>query len=472
MAQLLQRFRNIASPAVRYSRALPSQQYRFNQTSAETTKVSTLKNGLRVVSETCPAQRYETSTIAVVVNTGSSCETAKNNGVAHFLEHLAFKGTEKRTATSLELEVENMGATLNAYTSREHTVYTAKVFKQDVDKAVDILADIIQNPKHSEAAIEQERGVILREMKEVESITEEAVFDHLHAIAFQGSPLSYTILGPKENINSFTKKDFAEYIQTHYTADRMVVVGTGAVDHGQLEQLAEAHFAGLNPKSPVDFGEKAKSVYTGSALTIADDRTNGETTVAVAVEGAGWASPDHVPLLVIQAIVGNYDKALGGGKNLSSRLGELVATEDLARSFSSFNTCYNGTGLFGNYFVTTGDKTEDMTCEVLSEYVRIAHDVSDAEVERAKRRLKSSTLMQADGPSAACDEIGRQMVSIGRRVSPASLAARIDAIDTKTIRDVATRYFTDTEPSVVAVGDVTAFPDYNQIRGWTHWWRV
>jgi len=471
MAQLLQRFRTIATPAVRYSRALSAQQYRSNQTSAQT-NVSTLPSGLRVVSETDPAQKYETSTIAVVVNTGSSYETAKNNGVAHFLEHLAFKGTERRTATGLELEVENMGASLNAFTSREHTVYIAKVFKQDVDKAVDILSDIIQNPKHSEAAIEQERGVILREMAEVEKIMEEAVFDHLHSIAFQGSPLSYTILGPKENINTFTKGDFTEYIKTHYTADRMVVVGTGAVDHAQLEKLAEASFTSLAKESPIDFSASVKPVYTGSALTVADDRTNGETTVAVALEGASWSSPDHVPLLVIQSIVGNYDKALGGGKNLSSRLGELVATEDLARKFSSFNTCYNGTGLFGNYFVTTGDKTEDMTCEVLSEYVRIAHDVSDAEVERAKRRLKSATLMQTDGPSAACEEIGRQMMSLGRRVPPAEMAARIDAIDTKTVRDVATRYFTDVEPAVVAVGDVLNFPDYNQIRGWTHWWRV
>eukprot|EP00168_Porphyra_purpurea_P016971 TRINITY_DN5679_c0_g1_i1.p1 TRINITY_DN5679_c0_g1~~TRINITY_DN5679_c0_g1_i1.p1 ORF type:complete len:253 (-),score=66.38 TRINITY_DN5679_c0_g1_i1:72-830(-) len=252
----------------------------------------------------------------------------------------------------------------------------------------------------------------------------------------------------------------------------MVVVGTGAVDHAQLEKLAEASFTSLAKESPIDFSASVKPVYTGSALTVADDRTNGETTVAVALEGASWSSPDHVPLLVIQSIVGNYDKALGGGKNLSSRLGELVATEDLARKFSSFNTCYNGTGLFGNYFVTTGDKTEDMTCEVLSEYVRIAHDVSDAEVERAKRRLKSATLMQTDGPSAACEEIGRQMMSLGRRVPPAEMAARIDAIDTKTVRDVATRYFTDVEPAVVAVGDVTQFPDYNQIRGWTHWWRV
>ncbi|KAI5277821.1 hypothetical protein KEM52_004839, partial [Ascosphaera acerosa] len=143
-------------------------------------------------------------------------------------------GTNKRTQHQLELEIENMGAHLNAYTSRESTVYYAKSFNADVPKAVDILADILQNSKLDEGAIERERGVILREQEEVDKQLEEVVFDHLHATAFQGQPLGRTILGPRENIQSLQRSHLAAYIKTHYTPDRMVLVGAGGVPHEQL----------------------------------------------------------------------------------------------------------------------------------------------------------------------------------------------------------------------------------------------
>lgn len=161
------------------------------------TTVTKLDNGLRVASEDSGAP---TATVGLWIDAGSRYENEKNNGVAHFLEHMAFKGTDKRSQTDLELEIENLGAHLNAYTSREQTVFYAKCLKGDVPKALEILADIIQNSKLGEAEIERERGVILREMQEVETNLQEVVFDHLHSIAYQGTPLGRTILGPTENI--------------------------------------------------------------------------------------------------------------------------------------------------------------------------------------------------------------------------------------------------------------------------------
>lgn len=161
------------------------------------TTVTCLDNGLRVATEDSGAP---TATVGLWIDAGSRYECERTNGVAHFLEHMAFKGTGKRSQTDLELEIENMGAHLNAYTSREQTVFYAKCLKQDVPKALDILADIIQNSKLGEAEIERERGVILREMQEVETNLQEVVFDHLHSIAYQGTPLGRTILGPTENI--------------------------------------------------------------------------------------------------------------------------------------------------------------------------------------------------------------------------------------------------------------------------------
>jgi len=161
------------------------------------TTVTTLDNGLRVATEDSGSP---TATVGLWIDAGSRYENEKNNGVAHFLEHMAFKGTDKRSQTDLELEIENLGAHLNAYTSREQTVFYAKCLKGDVPKALEILADIIQNSKLGEGEIERERGVILREMQEVETNLQEVVFDHLHSVAYQGTPLGRTILGPTENI--------------------------------------------------------------------------------------------------------------------------------------------------------------------------------------------------------------------------------------------------------------------------------
>lgn len=230
---------------------------------APTTDVTTLDSGLRVASET--VQGSETATVGVWIDAGSRYETASNNGVAHFLEHLAFKGTEKRTQQQLEVEIENMGGHLNAYTSREQTVYFAKVFKSDVGKAVEILSDILLKSKLDEAAIERERDVILREMSEVNKQQEELVLDHLHATAFQGTGLGRTILGPEENIRSLTRNDLVDYIQQHYTAPRTVIAGAGAVNHEELCGLASQHFGSL-PAAPKNGVEVAMepAVFTGS----------------------------------------------------------------------------------------------------------------------------------------------------------------------------------------------------------------
>merc|ERR1711962_810169 len=175
--------------------------------------------------------RSQSAHAAVNLNLPPTDVSVLDNGVAHFLEHMAFKGTSKRSQTDLELEVENMGAHLNAYTSREQTVFYAKCFADDVDKAVEILSDIVQNSKFGENEIERERGVILREMQEIETNLQEVVFDHLHSIAYQGTPLGQTILGPTENIKSISRNDLVEYINNHYKGPRIVLAAAGGVNH-------------------------------------------------------------------------------------------------------------------------------------------------------------------------------------------------------------------------------------------------
>ena len=206
------------------------------------------------------------------IDAGSRYETAGNNGVAHFLEHLAFKGTNNRTQRQLEIEIENLGGHLNAYTSREQTVYYAKVFKNDVPKAIEILADILQNSKLDEAAITRERDVILREAEEVGKQYEETILDHLHETAFMDSGLGRTILGPEQNIKSLTRYDLKSYISTHYTADRFVIAGAGAIDHKQLVELTEQHFGKLPTAPTGSLATKFEpAIFTGSDKRIRFD---------------------------------------------------------------------------------------------------------------------------------------------------------------------------------------------------------
>lgn len=214
----------------------------------------------------------------------------------------------------------------------------------DVPATVDILSDILQHSKLENSAIERERDVILREQEEVDKQIEEVVFDHLHATAFQKQPLGRTILGPRENILNISRNNLESYIKTNYTADRMVLVGAGGVPHQQLVELAEKHFANL-PSAQTGAAPSHKETpdFVGSEVRMRDD-TMSSAHIAIAVEGVGWNDPDYFPALVTQAIVGNWDRAMGHSPYLGSKLSTFVYNNNLANSFMSFSTSYSDTG--------------------------------------------------------------------------------------------------------------------------------
>lgn len=429
------------------------------------TEISTLPNGLTVATESHP--HSQTATVGVWIDAGSRAETDKTSGTAHFLEHMAFKGTGRRTQHTLELEVENIGAHLNAYTSREQTVYYAKAFRNDVPTAVDIISDILQNSKLDTSAIERERDVILREQQEVDKQLEEVVFDHLHAVAYQHQPLGRTILGPKENILSIKRDDLASYIKTNYTADRMVLVGAGGVDHSTLVKLAEKHFSSLpTSPSPIPLGRLAhpKTDFVGSEVRIRNDESP-TANIAIAVEGVGWSSPDYFPMQVMQSIFGNYDRSLGASPLLSSRLSHIVSSNNLANSFMSFSTSYADTGLWGIYVVSENlMNLDDLTHFTLKEWTRMSIAPTEIEVERAKNQLKAALLLGLDGTTAVAEDIGRQLVTSGKRMSPVEIEKTIDAVTVDDIKRVAQKYLWDKDIAIAAMGSIDGLLDYNRIR--------
>uniref|UniRef100_A0A7N0T942 mitochondrial processing peptidase n=1 Tax=Kalanchoe fedtschenkoi TaxID=63787 RepID=A0A7N0T942_KALFE len=438
--------------------------------SAPETRVTTLPNGLRVATESNLAAK--TATVGVWIDAGSRFETEDTNGTAHFLEHMIFKGTQRRTARELEEEIENMGGHLNAYTSREQTTYYAKVMDNHVGKALDILSDILQNSKFDEARISRERDVILREMEEVEGQTEEVIFDHLHATAFQFTPLGRTILGPAQNIKTITKAHLQNYIQTHYTAPRMVISASGNVKHEEIVEEVKKLFTKLSsdPTTALQLAAKEPAIFTGSEVRMVDDDIP-LAQFAVAFNGASWTDPDSIALMVIQTMLGSWNKAAGGGKHMGSELAQRVGINEIAESMMAFNTNYKDTGLFGVYAVAKPDCVDDLAYAIMYEISKLSYRVSEADVTRARNQLKSSLLLHIDGTSPIAEDIGRQLLTYGRRIPYAELFARIDAVNASTIKRVANRFIFDRDVAIAAMGPIQKLPDYNWFRRRTYWLR-
>jgi mitochondrial-processing peptidase subunit beta len=320
----------------------------------------------------------------------------------------------------------------------------------------------------------------------VDKQLEEVVFDHLHATAFQGQPLGRTILGPAENIQSIQRDDLVNYIKTNYTADRMVLVGAGGVPHAQLVELAEKHFSGLatephtSSASAMAAAQKRKPDFVGSEVRIRDD-TIPTANIAIAVEGVSWKDDDYFTALVTQAIVGNWDKAMGNAPHMGSKLSGFVHKNDLANSFMSFSTSYSDTGwalsldfyvlwanecsLWGIYLVTDKlTRIDDLVHFTLREWSRLSYNVTEAEVERAKAQLKASILLSLDGTTAVAEDIGRQIITTGRRMGPEEIERVIGAITEKDVMSFAQRKLWDQEIAVSAIGSIEGLLDYNRIR--------
>ncbi len=394
--------------------------------------------------------QIETASIGVWVDVGARYETADVNGVSHLLEHMAFKGTKRRTALAIAEEIEAVGGHVNAYTSREQTAYYAKVMKEDISLAVDILADILQHSTFAEEELAREREVVIQEIAQAHDTPDDVVFDQFQEIMYPDQPLGRTILGPAAQVETYSRDVLADYMGAHYSAQRMVVVGAGRLNHDVMVELTEKAFIDLPAAQSTD---GLTAIYEGG-----DKRTTRELEQAHLVlgfDGVAYGDADYYTAQLLSTL-------LGGG--MSSRLfQEIRERRGLAYSVFSFASSYTDGGVFGVYCGTGPNKLAELTPVIADELHKICETVTSEEVDRARAQLKSSLLMSLESSSSRCERLGRQMLIFNRSIPIEEMVAEIDAITAEDVVRTAVRIIRGSRPSLAALGPVSGLESYDRL---------
>ncbi|QBY02512.1 insulinase family protein [Rhodophyticola sp. CCM32] len=411
-------------------------------------ELHTLPNGLRIVTEHMPG--LQSAALGLWVNVGGRHERVEQNGIAHFLEHMAFKGTARRSALQIAEEIEDVGGYINAYTSRETTAYYARVLKDDVPLALDLIADIVLNPVFDPHEIEVERGVILQEIGQAADTPDDVIFDWLQEVAYPAQALGRTILGPAERVRGFGQRDLTGFVAEHYGPGQLILSAAGAVDHDQIIRLAEAAFGHLSP--------------SGQARAEPGRFAGGERREVKPLEQAHFTlaleAPDYRSDDIYTAQI--YATALGGG--MSSRLfQEIRERRGLCYTIYAQVGSYDDTGMMTIYAGTGADDLPELAHLTMDEIKRAAGDMSQAELDRARAQMKAGMLMGLESPSSRAERLAR-LVAIWNRVPPLEeTIARIDAVNLTGLRAFGVDLAGAEQAAMALYGPVSAAPDLTRL---------
>ncbi|MGR3762087.1 M16 family metallopeptidase [Roseobacteraceae bacterium NS-SX3] len=408
-----------------------------------------LANGFRIVSEHMPG--LQSAAIGIWVTAGGRHERIEQNGIAHFLEHMAFKGTKTRSALEIAEAIEDVGGYINAYTSREVTAYYARVLRNDVELALDVIADILLNPTFDQREIEIERGVILQEIGQSLDTPDDVIFDWLQEESYSGQPLGRTILGPAERVGSFSREDLQQFVGEHYGPGQMILSAAGAVDHGALVKLAERLFGHLEPRA----GRAVEAAtFTGGEARREKDLE--QAHFALALESPGYRD-DAIYTAQI------YASALGGG--MSSRLFQEVREKrGLCYTIFAQAGAYADTGSTTIYAGTSGEQLAELAGITIDEMKRAADDMNDAEVERARAQMKAGMLMGLESPSNRAERLARLVQIWGKVPALEETVARIDAVTTRDVRAMAESLAATAPAALALYGPVSAAPSLARLQ--------
>jgi predicted Zn-dependent peptidase len=402
--------------------------------------ITTLPSGLRIVTERMG--HLETASLGVWVGTGSRYERKEEHGLSHLLEHMAFKGTRRRSARDIAEEIESAGGDLNAATSVEQTAYYAHVLAGDTGLALDILADILTESTFDAQELEREKGVILQEIGAVEDTPDDLIFDLFNATAFPEQAIGWPILGTPERVGSFDRDMIAAYLNNHYRSKAMVIGAAGAVEHERIVDSVAERFAGL--AAPATPFTAAPARYSGGEIRL--KRRLEQAHIVIGFEGVAFDHPSHYALHI-------FANAVGGG--MSSRLfQEIREKRGLAYSIYSFAWSYSDTGLFGIYAATGRKDIAELIPVALDCLGTAAQNLSEAEVHRAKSQMKVSLLTALESPGARSEQIARQILAFDRVLTREEIIDKIDSLSLDEIRRAGATALRSV-PTVASIGPVS-----------------
>ncbi|MGF1551063.1 MAG: M16 family metallopeptidase [Paracoccaceae bacterium] len=402
------------------------------------TAVSRLSNGFRVATERIPG--IASACVGVWIEAGSRHETPSQNGVAHFLEHMAFKGTATRDAQAIAEEIEDVGGHLNAYTSRERTAYYARVMAEDVPRALDIIADILRRPALDEGEMELERGVILSEIGQAADTPDVIIFDWLQETAYPGQALGRPILGTAKGVAGFAPADLGAFVDAHYRPERMVLAATGDVDHDAILTLAERLFGDM-ARGRTD--ALVPAAFSGGEYRV--DRPLEQAHFALGLQAPGFRDERHYASQIAAT-------ALGGG--MSSRLfQEAREKRGLCYTIFAQAAAHEETGILTVYAGTSGTDLPGLIALTAHELHRAGDDLSEAELRRAKSQVRAGLLMGVEGASSRAERLAASVAVWDRAVPIAETLERIEAVDLASARRAITGFLA-VPPALALYGPV------------------
>lgn len=404
---------------------------------AEPYTLTTLPSGLRVATEQLAGM--ESVTFCISFNVGARYELSEEHGIAHLLEHMAFKGTPTRTALEIAEEFDSIGGQVNAYTSNEQTVYYARVLREHLPLAVEILADILQHSTFDEDELIREKDVVIQEIGQNEDSPEDLVFDFLHQVAFKGSTLGRSILGTEESVRSFTSGQLHGFIRKHYHAPAMVITAAGNITHADTLALVQKYFTDF-PDTNIP-SHSAAGYYAGSKCLSRDLE---QVQVMQGYESFAIHDADYYVLQLLSTI-------LGGG--MSSRLFQEVREKrGLAYSISSFLTTYQDVGMIGIHAATSEEKAHELLDVLNAETQKLILGVTEQELSRAKQQYRAGVLMRHESPTSMAEWMARHLQDYKEFRDAQNLIARVQAVTPADVQRVAKRIFDAPRISLAALG--------------------
>ena len=413
-------------------------------------KLHTLSNGFQIVTEHMPG--FQSASLGIWIKAGGRHERAEENGIAHFLEHMAFKGTKTRSALQIAEMIEDVGGYINAYTSREVTAYYTRVLKEDVALSINLLFDILQNSIFEEKEIEVERGVILQEIGQSLDTPDDVIFDWLQDISYPDQALGRTILGPSERVKNFSRANLIDFIAQHYHPERMILSAAGGIDHDEIIRLAEASFGTLPMRAaPENFG---KAKFVGGEFR--KEKSLEQAHVALAFESPSYRDDDIYTAQI-------YSVALGGG--MSSRLfQEIREKRGLCYTIFAQAGAFSDTGMITIYAGTSEAQVPDLMALTFDELRRAAEDMSSNELERARAQMKAGMLMGLESASNRAERLARQVQVWGYVPDLEETVAKIENVTLDRLRSFSEHIASKAPAALALYGPIQNAPTLNEIQ--------